>query len=257
MLVAFCDQVFGNSTPRCSKAGLSGSPMTASRSSHSTSSKGWTPGVVWRRSTVSPASVGSCACLQRFYSSSPLLDGSSLGVTADPRARPGRNHSPRRGRLLAKLRATGVGQGPEELQVGARGRAPRAPSGRARRSARPRARRQSAAIATSIRSTIVSTSAAVTGRLWAARSSAARSLVRSKRWRLAVALDHVGRLGVAPLEGGEALAALRALAAAPHDVPVGRAAALQDAGRSAARGTIHAIDSTSGSGFLPRLRRYM
>ena len=39
MLVAFCDQDFGNSTPRCSKAGLSGSPITASRSSHSTSSK--------------------------------------------------------------------------------------------------------------------------------------------------------------------------------------------------------------------------
>ena len=46
MLVAFWDQVFGNSTPRCSKAGLEGSPMMASRSSHSTSSKGWTPGVV-------------------------------------------------------------------------------------------------------------------------------------------------------------------------------------------------------------------
>ena len=46
MLVAFCDQVVGNSTPRCSKAGFSGSPMTASRNSHSISSNGWTPGVV-------------------------------------------------------------------------------------------------------------------------------------------------------------------------------------------------------------------
>jgi hypothetical protein len=46
MLVAFWDQLLGNSTPRCSNAGLSGSPMIASRTSHSTSSKGWTPGVV-------------------------------------------------------------------------------------------------------------------------------------------------------------------------------------------------------------------
>ena len=37
------DQLFGNSTPRCSKAGLSGSPITASRISHSISSKGCIP----------------------------------------------------------------------------------------------------------------------------------------------------------------------------------------------------------------------
>ena len=43
MLVAFCDQLFGNSTPRCSKAGLSGLPITASRISHSISSKGCVP----------------------------------------------------------------------------------------------------------------------------------------------------------------------------------------------------------------------
>ena len=28
MLVAFCDQLFGNSTSRCSKAGFAGSPIT-------------------------------------------------------------------------------------------------------------------------------------------------------------------------------------------------------------------------------------
>ena len=43
MFVAFWDQVFGNSTPRCSNAGLSGSPMIASRISHSTASNGCTP----------------------------------------------------------------------------------------------------------------------------------------------------------------------------------------------------------------------
>src|SRR5689334_18559364 len=54
MLVAFWDQLFGNSTPRCSKAGLSGLPITASRISHSISSKGWVPGEEKRRSTERP-----------------------------------------------------------------------------------------------------------------------------------------------------------------------------------------------------------
>jgi hypothetical protein len=60
MLVAFWDQLFGNSTSRCSNAGFSGSPMIASRISHSTSSKGWTPRVVKRRSIASPA-LAVCA----------------------------------------------------------------------------------------------------------------------------------------------------------------------------------------------------
>ena len=57
MLVAFCDQVFGNSTSVCSKATLSPCPMRASRVSHSTPSNGWTPGVVKRRSILRPPSV--------------------------------------------------------------------------------------------------------------------------------------------------------------------------------------------------------
>ena len=62
MLVAFCDHVFGNSTSSCSKATRSPWPMRASRSSHSTVSNGWTPGVVNRRPTDSafPAWL-SCA----------------------------------------------------------------------------------------------------------------------------------------------------------------------------------------------------
>ena len=43
MLVAFCDQLAGNSTSCCSNATWSPWPMRASRSSHSTVSKGWTP----------------------------------------------------------------------------------------------------------------------------------------------------------------------------------------------------------------------
>src|SRR5436190_8235720 len=56
MLVEFCDQVFGNSTPRCSNAGLSGLPMIASRISHSIMSKGWVPASVKRRLTRRPPS---------------------------------------------------------------------------------------------------------------------------------------------------------------------------------------------------------
>ena len=50
MLVAFCDQVAGNSTSSCSK------PPTAAvgRDSHSTSSNGLTPGVENRRRMDSP-----------------------------------------------------------------------------------------------------------------------------------------------------------------------------------------------------------
>src|SRR3954468_8166336 len=49
MLVAFCDQVVGNSTSSCLKP-----PTSAVRSSHSTVEKGSAPGLVKRRSTVSP-----------------------------------------------------------------------------------------------------------------------------------------------------------------------------------------------------------
>ena len=46
MFVAVCDQNFGNSTPFCSKTGLSLPGMKASRVSHSTSSNGSRPGIV-------------------------------------------------------------------------------------------------------------------------------------------------------------------------------------------------------------------
>ena len=49
MLVAFCDQVAGNSTSSCTKP-----PTAAVRDSHSTSSNGLTPGVENRRRMDSP-----------------------------------------------------------------------------------------------------------------------------------------------------------------------------------------------------------
>ena len=55
MLVACCDQLFGISTLRCSNTTLPRSlPMTASRSSHSTSSNGSTPAVVKTRESPAP-----------------------------------------------------------------------------------------------------------------------------------------------------------------------------------------------------------
>src|SRR3954469_4920801 len=56
MLVAFADQKSGNSTPRCSKLTEPSRQfvMTTSRRSQVTSSYGWTPAVVYTRSSRSP-----------------------------------------------------------------------------------------------------------------------------------------------------------------------------------------------------------
>src|SRR5918996_5556606 len=63
MFVAFCDQPFGNSTPRCSKALPPDLKfgMTASRVSHSTSSNGCAPSVVKDRLKVRPVVRTSCS----------------------------------------------------------------------------------------------------------------------------------------------------------------------------------------------------
>src|SRR5271167_5025894 len=53
MLVAFCDQLVGNSTSFCSNATRSPWPIRASRSSQSTVSNGCTPGEVKKRATSS------------------------------------------------------------------------------------------------------------------------------------------------------------------------------------------------------------
>src|SRR5215211_1531656 len=80
MFVEFCDQLFGNSTPRCSNAGFSGSPMTASRISHSIASKGLTPGSVKRLATLSPspaAVTAGAVALRLSGMTSPRVSDSS------------------------------------------------------------------------------------------------------------------------------------------------------------------------------------
>src|SRR5215218_10379018 len=90
MLVAFWLQLFGNSTPRCSKAGLCGSPITASRISHSISSKGWTPGVEKRRSIERPWRP-LAGWLVAVWDIELLLSKRLWGVTPQDPPRAGRN----------------------------------------------------------------------------------------------------------------------------------------------------------------------
>jgi hypothetical protein len=76
MFVACCDQKRGISTSRCSKTTLPFSlPMTAERTSHSTSSNGSTPGSVKYRGNSSPGAIGalSAAFLARTWGSSDPL----------------------------------------------------------------------------------------------------------------------------------------------------------------------------------------
>src|SRR3954452_1119443 len=61
MFVAFCDQVFGNSTSACSNL-----PTDALRSSHSTVSNGSCPGVVNLRSILSPVAPALAVTLRVF-----------------------------------------------------------------------------------------------------------------------------------------------------------------------------------------------
>src|SRR4051795_4402873 len=105
MFVAFCDQDFGNSTFSCSNTMRSPWPMRASRVSHSTLSKGWTPGVVkyrlidsarpgWTSSVRAVCAVNSMKALSSPW---PQFAGflrsieRVLRVTADHPLRVGRN----------------------------------------------------------------------------------------------------------------------------------------------------------------------
>src|SRR3954451_6365958 len=117
MLVAFWDRDLGNSTSRCSKAGSAGSPMTASRCSHSTSSKGWTPGVVWRRSTVSTAVVvfALFAAISAIKSSPRTGFWGGLSMVA----RSPDGTCPAGGRLQSRKIRVWAGEGAGELEVGA------------------------------------------------------------------------------------------------------------------------------------------
>ena len=161
MLVAFCDQDFGNSTPRCSNAGFSGSPITASRSSHSTSSKGCTPGVVWRRSQGRPPWLRFARVCSAFpHPLSPLrlaLQVSSMPALTRERCTLASLPDGTRRRRFRKIRVS-ARQRSEELQVGAAVELARGPRGRARRSAPLPSSPPPASIAHSTRSTRASTS---------------------------------------------------------------------------------------------------
>src|SRR3954464_7739377 len=91
MLVAFWDQLLGNSTPRCSKAGFSGSPITASLISHSIWSKGCTPAAENRRSIERPCRP-FLGVLVAVLDIELLLSQRLSGVTAEDRCQAGRNN---------------------------------------------------------------------------------------------------------------------------------------------------------------------
>src|SRR6476646_1424679 len=107
MLVAFCDQLFGNSTSSCSNAMRSPWPMRASRVSHSTVSNGCTPGVVKYRlmDSALPGWTSSVRAVCAVYSMKAILSRQPqfagflrlfervLRVTADHPLRVGRNPS--------------------------------------------------------------------------------------------------------------------------------------------------------------------
>src|SRR5215208_7186545 len=107
MLVAFCDQLFGNSTPRCSKAGLSGSPITASRISRSTASNGLTPASVKRLPTLtpSPAAVMAGAVALRLSG----MTSPRLGDFSGPPQGGKTDTAPRSGRTLVALQGQLIG----------------------------------------------------------------------------------------------------------------------------------------------------
>src|SRR6201747_686017 len=92
MLVAFWDQLLGNSTPRCSRAGLSGLPITASRISHSTWSNGCVPAVENRRSIERPCRP-VWGVLVAVLDIKLLLSRRLSGVTTQDRQRVGRTLS--------------------------------------------------------------------------------------------------------------------------------------------------------------------
>jgi hypothetical protein len=79
IFVAVCDQNFGNSTPFCSKTGLSLPGMKASRVSHSISSNGSRPGIVKYRRTPRRRS----GAVTMFTNASSAIAGASSVRAAD------------------------------------------------------------------------------------------------------------------------------------------------------------------------------
>ena len=89
---------------------------------------------------------------------------------------------------------------------------------------------RAAAASSSTTSAIGSTAASASGSLWAERSSPARSLAASNSSRLPSRLRTIASAGAETLEGGEAMAAGTALAAAAHGGSIVGGPALDDPG---------------------------
>src|SRR5262249_28241450 len=114
MFVAVCDQNFGKSTPRCSKAGPSRPGMIASRVSHSISSNGSRPGIVKKRLTPSLAPSSTTVFTTSSAVVSVLCACSTLAIvppgilvvgrfpTAPPAADPADGERDRRPRIGRK-----------------------------------------------------------------------------------------------------------------------------------------------------------
>ena len=103
MLVACCDQNFGISTSRCSKTTSPRSlPMTAARSSHSTSSNGSTPASVKKRGNVRPGAASGLRLRARLVGVDKRVSAARPDSTALDRSA-GRHLRPGRQRLLSCL----------------------------------------------------------------------------------------------------------------------------------------------------------
>src|SRR4051812_46688809 len=272
MFVAFCDQVFGNSTSACSNL-----PTDAVRSSHSTVSNGSCPAVVNLRSILSPVAPALAVTL-RVFSLALRVSGMRAPCSI--------------GRLLSAPTLTSGGKIDTGVGVGWNGVAVE------RELARPGERLGADALELRLELAEV-VEVAVDGRehhardgveldepaqrqladqlgvrLWAEPADArgdrvgqrlelsvghgplvgrpveaAQELLAVEALALAVALADRHRLGLRALVGGEALAAALALAAAPDRVAGLGEPGVHDArGRGVAIGAMHGFNSTRCSG---------
>src|SRR3954447_14398464 len=124
MLVAVCDQNFGNSTSFCSKAGPSLPGISASRVSHSISSNGSRPGMVKKRLTPTFA----LACATAFSSCSSVISTVSTAF-ADAICRPPTPIPNAMSCALARAERRGS-SGPPKIEGGSDGISDPAESGR-------------------------------------------------------------------------------------------------------------------------------
>ena len=84
MLVAVCDQNFGNSTSFCSNAGPFLPGIVASRISHSTSSNGARPGIVKYRRTPRCAAASITSFVISVSCASTAAASFALAMCAPP-----------------------------------------------------------------------------------------------------------------------------------------------------------------------------